>query len=80
MQHQINISPITQFIQLMKAAELSQQREIKIPIHQARLLNLSLSEMIDKLNNDYETMFNDLKKSIDTEIISVSMDGGDFEN
>jgi len=80
MQPQINLSPITQFIQLMRAAELSQQKEIKIPIHQARLLNLTLSEMIDKINQDYEAMFNDLKKSVDTEVVSVTMDGGGFED
>ena len=80
MQPQINLSPINQFIQIMRAAELSQQKEIKIPIHQARLLNLTLSEMIDKINQDYEAMFNDLKKSVDTESVSVTMDGGGFED
>lgn len=80
MQPKINLSPINQFIQLMRAAELSQQKEIKIPIHQARLLNLTLSEMIDKINQDYEAMFNDLKKSVDTESVSVTMDGGGFED
>lgn len=80
MQSKINLSPINQFIQLMRAAELSQQKEIKIPIHQARLLNLTLSEMIDKINQDYEAMFNDLKKSVDTESVSVTMDGGGFED
>jgi hypothetical protein len=80
MQHQINLSPITQFAQLMRAAELSQQKEIKIPINQARLLNLTLLELVDKINQDYEAMFNEIKKSVDTEIVSVTMDGGGFED
>lgn len=79
MQHQINLSPITQFSQLMRAAELSQQKEIKIPIQQARLLNLTLIEMVDKINQDYERLLNDLKNSLDSDVISVSMDGGGFE-
>ena len=29
MQNQINLTPITQFVQLLRAAELSQQKEIK---------------------------------------------------
>lgn len=79
MQPKINTTPITQYIQMLRAAELSQQKELKIPIQQARLLNLALAEMMEKLNRDYESLFHDLKKSIDTEVISVRMDGGGFE-
>lgn len=80
MQSKINTTPITQYIQMLKAAELSQQKEVKIPIQQARLLNIALSEMMEKINRDYESLFHDLKKSIDTEVISVRMDGGGFED
>ena len=78
MQSQINLTPITQFIQLLRAAELSQQREVKMQIQQARLLNLALAEIMDKLNTDYESMYNSLKKSVDNEVVSVTMDGGGF--
>lgn len=80
MQNQINLSPITQFIQTVRAAELSQSKEVKMPIQQARLLNLALAEVMDKLNQDYETMFNALKNSVSTETITVSMDGGVFSS
>jgi hypothetical protein len=80
MQNQINLTPITQFGQLLRAAELAQAREIKLTIQQARLLNLALLEMQDKLLQDYETLFNKLKTSSETEVISVTMDGGGFEN
>jgi hypothetical protein len=80
MQNQINLSPITQFIQLLRSAELTQQKEIKMPIQQARLLNLALTEIQDKLLQDYESMYNQLKNSVDSEIITVSMDGGGFED
>ena len=79
MQNQINLTPITQFIQQLRAAELSQAKEVKLPIAQARMLNLALAEIMDKMNQDYETMFNEIKNSAATEIIEVSMDGGGFE-
>jgi hypothetical protein len=80
MQNQINLSPITQFIQIIRSAELSQSKEIKLPISQARLLNLALAELLDKVNQDYESMFHALKNSTGSEIVSVAMDGGGFED
>ena len=41
MQNQINLTPITQFAQALRAAELSQAKEVKISIQQARLMNLA---------------------------------------
>ncbi len=79
MQNQINTLPLSQFAQLIRSAELSQSKEVRIPIVQARLLNLALLEMLEKSNKDYETMFNQLKQTSNTETISVSMDGGGFE-
>ena len=78
MQNQINLTPLTQFIQSVRSAELSQSKEVKMSIQQARLLSLALNELQEKLLQDYETMFNELKRSIDTDVITVSMDGGDF--
>jgi len=80
MQNQINLTPITQFTQLVRSAELSQGKEIKMPIQQARLLLLSLTECIDKINQDYESMYTALKRSIDTEVVTVTMDGGGLED
>ena len=79
MQNQINLTPITQFIQQVRSAEQTQGREVKMSIQQARMLILALAEVQDKLLQDYETMFNQLKNSVDTEVVSVSMDGGGFE-
>jgi hypothetical protein len=80
MQNQINLTPITQFTQIVRSAELSQSKEVKMPIQQARLLMLALSECLDKINQDYESMFNELKRSIDTEVVTVTMDGGGLED
>ena len=79
MQNQINLTPITQFVQSLRAAELGQLKEIKMTIQQARLLNLALAELQDKLLQDYETMYNALKNSQDTEIVTVQLDGGGFD-
>jgi hypothetical protein len=80
MQNQINLTPISQFAQTLRAAELAQAREVKLTIQQARLLNLALLEIQDKLLQDFETLFNQLKTSSETEVISVTMDGGGFDN
>jgi len=79
MQNQINLNPITQFVQQVRAAEQTQSKEVKLNIQQARMLMLTLVECMDKLNRDYETLFNDLKNSTETEVITVTMDGGGFE-
>ncbi len=80
MQNQINLTPVVQFTQTVRAAEASQAREVKLSIQQARALVLVLSEIQDKLLQDYETMFNQLKQNIDTEIISIQVDGGGFKS
>lgn len=79
MQNPINLTPITQFVQQLRSAEQTQSKEVKIPIQQARLLVLTLAEIQDKLLQDYESMFNQLKQSIDTDIVTVELDGGGFE-
>jgi hypothetical protein len=79
MQNQINMSPLTQFVQLLRAAELGQQREVKMSIAQARLLSLALTEIQGKLLQDYESMYNALKRSVDTEVVEIQLDGGGFE-
>jgi hypothetical protein len=76
MQNQINLTPITQFIQQVRSAELSQSKEVKMSIQQARLLNLALSELMDKVNQDYQSMYTALKGSLGNEVVTVSMDGG----
>ena len=80
MQNQINLTPITQFTQIVRSAELSQAKEVKMSIQQARLLLLALTKCIDKINQDYESMYNALKRSLDTEVITVAMDGGGLED
>lgn len=79
MQNQINLTPITQLVQQIRSAELSQAKSVTIDIQKARLIALALTELQDKLLQDYETLFSQLKSSVDTDVVSVSMDGGGFE-
>lgn len=79
MQNQINLSPIAQFVQIVRSAELSQAKEIKVPIQQARLMSLALTEVLEQLHQDYETMLSALKNTTGSEVVTVSMDGGGFE-
>lgn len=71
--------PLTQFTQLLRAAELSQQKEVKMTIQQARLLNLALTDVLAKLTQDYESLFNELKSTSNNEVISIQVDGGGFK-
>jgi len=79
MQNQINPAAITQFIQLVKSAELNQSREIKMSIQQARLLVLTLTEIQDKLLQDYDALLLKLRNTNENQIVNVSMDGGGFK-
>jgi hypothetical protein len=73
----INTAPLQQFIQQVKSAELSQQREIKMDIKAAKALVFCLSEINARLLMDYDQLLNTLTKS-DNQVITVQMDGGDF--
>jgi hypothetical protein len=79
MQNPVNTMPLAQFTQLLRAAELSQQKELKMTMQQARLLSLALTDVLAKLNQDYESLFNSLKASSGSEVISIQVDGGGFK-
>jgi hypothetical protein len=80
MQSQINTTPIVQFLQILKSAELSQAKEVKMSIQQARLVHIALTELMNKVNQDYESILNELKKSVDSDVITVQLDGGGFDS
>jgi hypothetical protein len=75
----INTTPIVTFIQQVKAAELGQQREIRLDIKAAKILALTLGEISSRLTQDYETLFHKLRQTSDNQVINVSMDGGGFD-
>lgn len=77
MQNPINTMPIQQFIQQVKAADLTQQREIKLDIKSAKALAYCLGEVSAKLLEDYDTVFRRLESSSGG-AVTVQMDGGGF--
>ena len=78
MRNPINTAPIQQFIQQVKAADLSQQREIKIDIKTAKALAFCLSEVNSRLLEDYDSLLAKVLQN-SGEVITVSMDGGGFK-
>lgn len=79
MPNPINTIPIQQFLQQVKAADLSQQREIKLDIKTAKALAYCLGEVSAKLLEDYDTVFRRLESSTGA-AVTVQMDGGGFSN
>ena len=73
----INTTPIQQFIQQVKAADITQQREIKLDIKTAKALAYCLGEVSAKLLEDYDTVFRRLEAS-SCGAVTVRMDGGGF--
>ena len=77
MPNPINTVPIQQFIQQVKAADLTQQREIKLDIKTAKALAYCLGEVNAKLLEDFDILFRRLESSSGG-AITVQMDGGGF--
>lgn len=80
MSNPINTIPIQQFIQQVKSAELSNQKEIKLDIKTAKMLSFCLSELSLKLLEDQDILLNKLLQSQGGGDITVKMDGGGFSN
>lgn len=78
MPNPINTVPVQQFLQQVKAAELAQQKEVKIDIKSAKLLALCLGEVMAKLVEDQDLLLAKLQQSQGTGDISIRMDGGGF--
>lgn len=79
MPNPINTIPIQQFMQQVKAADLTQQREIKLDIKTAKALAYCLGEISAKLLEDYDILFTRLESSTGA-AVTVQMDGGGFSN
>lgn len=71
----INTSSIQQFIQTVKGADASNQREIRLDINQAKNLSYTLALVMTRLAGDYETLLS--KPSAPS--VSVQMDGGEWD-
>ena len=72
----INTIPIQQFIQIVKTAESSNQKEIRIPLTQAKALAFALGTVMANHQGRLEKLIIDNKSSPDDEVVTVTMDGG----
>ena len=63
MPNDINTYPVQQFIELVKLADISQKKEIKLDIKTARILALTLGEVMSQLNQDYYQILKNLQNN-----------------
>lgn len=52
----LNTLPIQQFISVVKSADASKQREIKLDIETSKKLVFTLAEVLARLNGDLESL------------------------
>lgn len=78
MPNDINTYPIQQFIELVKLADLSQKKEIKLDIKIARHLALVLGEVTAQLSQDYSQLLKNIQNT-NTDVVEIRMDGGGFK-
>ena len=76
----INTIAIQQFIQQVRIADASQQKEIRLDMKNAKAISFALAEVLAKLAQDYEVLLQDLLKAGGNDTITVAMDGGGFPN
>jgi len=70
----INTSSLQQFIQQVKGADISNQKEVRIPIQQAKQLTYALATILARLTGDYEALMS--RKSTEQDTVEVKVDGG----
>ena len=71
----LNTAPIQQFIAQVKSADLSNAREIKLDIQNAKRLALTLGEVMSRLNGDLEKILAK-QSSAEDQVIQINMDAG----
>lgn len=70
----LNTGPIERFIKLVKAADTSNQKEVKIPINEAKNIAFCLGIVLSRLSCKFDLFFNNKKDNNDT--IQINIDGG----
>ena len=71
----INTASLQQFIQQVKGADLSNQKEVRLDINTAKQVTYSLATVLARLAGDYEGLIAQ-KDSTQAEAIEVKVDGG----
>lgn len=71
----LNTTPIQTYLQQVKSADLSNAKEIKLPIAQAKVLAYTLGIVMSRLNGDLEQLLARKNSGAD-DVIQINMDGG----
>jgi|TARA_B110000503_G_scaffold11304_1_gene15368 5-bromo-4-chloroindolyl phosphate hydrolysis protein len=72
----LNTIPLQQFLNLVKSADASRQKEIRMDITQARTLALTLGSVMARLEGDLERFVQEqINKIQDEQVITVSLGG-----
>ena len=71
----LNTIPIQQFLQQVKTADASKQREVRLTIDQAKNLAFTMGIVMSRLQGDLELLVAGSKGS-NEEVIEVKLDGG----
>jgi hypothetical protein len=74
----INTSAIQLFLQQVKGADLSNQREIRMDMASAKNLAYTLGIVMTRLAGNYESLLQQQKETETT--LEVKMDGGNWDN
>lgn len=75
--NRLNTAALSQFVNQVKAAELGQQREIRIDIATAKTLRDTIALAMIRLAENYEGLLQE--KSSSSEDVVVRMDGGNWD-
>ena len=71
----INTTSLQQFIQQVKGADMSNQKEVRLDIKTARQVTYALATVLARLAGDYEGLIAQ-KDSTQAEAIELKVDGG----
>ena len=73
----INTMPIQQLIQMVKVAEQSRAKEVRLDINQAKTLAFTLGEVMARLHGDLEEILDKkIEKLNQDQTIEINMDSG----
>lgn len=73
----LNTLPIQQLIQMVKVAEQSRSKEVRLDITQAKLLAFTLGEVMARLHGDLEKIIDSkIDKLNKDQVIKIDMDSG----
>ena len=73
----INTMPIQQLIQMVKVAEQSRAKEVRLDINQAKNLAFTLGEVMARLHGDLEKILDEkIDKLNQDQTIEINMDSG----